>query len=113
MCHVAVIRALSPLNRDANAAILLIDADPPAIPDAGAMGQDIYAGGFPMRPTRFLFALLLIGLAFSLSGCDTGPNGYGTAPPGVSQEEWDAQVAAKRQARRDFYRGPRGGMTGR
>ena len=77
------------------------------------MGQDIYAGGFPMRPTRFLFALLLIGLAFSLSGCDTGPNGYGTAPPGVSQEEWDAQVAAKRQARRDFYRGPRGGMTGR
>lgn len=54
-----------------------------------------------------LFALV------ALSACDLGPNGYGTAPPGVSQADWDRQVEAKRKARRDQYSGPRGGATGR
>ncbi|MBE1284990.1 MAG: hypothetical protein GJ676_16885 [Rhodobacteraceae bacterium] len=57
--------------------------------------------------------VLCIGCLAGLAACDTGPNGYGSAPAGVSQEAWDAQVRAERNARRDFYRGPRGGASGR
>jgi len=50
---------------------------------------------------------VLFVVVFGLAACDAGPNGFGTAPPGVSQDQFDAQVAAKRKARQDFYRGPR------
>lgn len=49
----------------------------------------------------------------ALAACDPGPTGYGTAPAGVSQAQHDAEVQARRQARSDFYSGPRGGATGR
>jgi hypothetical protein len=52
-----------------------------------------------------LAVLALLGLA----ACDPGPTGFGTAPSGISQEDYDARVAADREARRDFYRGPRTG----
>jgi len=48
-----------------------------------------------------------------LAACDPGPTGHGTAPAGVDQADWDRQIAARRQARSDVYRGPRGGATGR
>lgn len=48
-----------------------------------------------------------------LSACEPGPNGKGTAPPGVSQEKYEAQVDAQRKARNAYYRGPRGGASGR
>ena len=52
--------------------------------------------------------LILTLLGFTvLAACDTGPNGFGTAPAGVSQEVYDDAIAAQRQARQDFYRGPR------
>ena len=62
-----------------------------------------------MMPRLVLLATCL-GL---LAACDPGPNGLGTAPPGVSQAEHDAQVAARNKARRTFYSGPRGGASGR
>jgi hypothetical protein len=52
-------------------------------------------------------------LLSALAACDLGPNGLGTAPPGVSQEQFEAEIRARNQARSDFYRGPRGGETGR
>ena len=57
--------------------------------------------------------VLTIAAATVLAACDPGPNGYGTAPAGVSQEAFDAQVEAERRARREFYRGPRGGTASR
>lgn len=61
----------------------------------------------------FKFSVLAVIAAF-LSACDTGPNGFGTAPPGVSQSEWDAQQRAKREAYRKCMSGPRpGGGTER
>lgn len=57
----------------------------------------------------FILTITLLGLA----ACDPGPNGMGTAPPGTSQEAHDAQVAAQREARNAYYRGPRGGASGR
>ena len=51
--------------------------------------------------------VLTITAIMVLAACDTGPNGHGTAQPGVSQEAHDRAVAAQRQARQDFYRGPR------
>jgi len=61
-------------------------------------------------PIRLLvLATILTGLA----ACDPGPNGMGTTPPGVSQKTHDAQVTAKRNARNAYYRGPRGGASGR
>lgn len=60
-----------------------------------------------------LIPLSLLIMSFSLAGCDTGPTGHGTAPPGVSQAEWDQQVAAQRSARRSHFYGPRGGASGR
>ena len=56
-------------------------------------------------------AIVLSSLA--LTACDLGPNGYGTAPAGVSQAEWDTQQAARAKARRQYYAGPRGGASGR
>lgn len=53
--------------------------------------------------------LALVGLA----ACDPGPNGKGSAPPGVSQDAYEAQVVANRNARNAYYRGPRGGASGR
>ncbi|MGR3759774.1 hypothetical protein ACUXV3_06515 [Roseobacteraceae bacterium NS-SX3] len=55
----------------------------------------------------------LAAAAIMLSACDVGPNGYGTAPAGISQAEWDRQQRAEREARRAYYRGPRGGHSGR
>ncbi len=60
-----------------------------------------------IRPLALMIALT------GLAACEPGPNGMGTAPPGVSQESHDAQVAAKREARNAYYRGPRGGASGR
>ncbi len=61
-------------------------------------------------PIRLLFlTITLTGMA----ACDPGPNGMGTAPPGASQNAHDAQVAAQREARSAYYRGPRGGASGR
>lgn len=57
--------------------------------------------------------LFLVSSLVGLSACDVGPNGYGTAPPGVSQADWDRQVKAEREAKRARYQGPRGGATGR
>lgn len=57
-------------------------------------------------------SLLILG-GLTLAACDPGPTGFGTAPPGVSQAQHDAEVQARRQARNEFYRGPRGGATGR
>jgi len=61
-------------------------------------------------------SIRLLALTFTLTGlaaCEPGPSGKGTAPPGVSQEAHDAQVAAQREARSAYYRGPRGGASGR
>ncbi|MCE8554006.1 hypothetical protein KBY29_06785 [Ruegeria pomeroyi] len=63
-------------------------------------------------PNPALLATLMIA-AIALAACDPGPTGYGTAPAGVDQAQWDREIAARRQARSDFYRGPRGGATGR
>ncbi len=49
----------------------------------------------------------------TLGACDVGPNGMGTAPPGVSQQEYEARIAARRKARGAYYRGPRGGTASR
>ncbi|XDA98118.1 hypothetical protein AB1M95_18815 [Sulfitobacter sp. LCG007] len=55
-------------------------------------------------------SLALIVLSPLLIGaCDLGPNGYGTAPPGVSQAEWDAKIATQRKAEYDYIHGNRGG----
>ena len=63
---------------------------------------------------RLVLRLGLICAALAaLPGCDPGPNGYGTAPPGVSQEQFDAEVRARRQAKQSFFNGPRGGASGR
>ncbi|MDW4497991.1 hypothetical protein R5H30_08380 [Sulfitobacter sp. D35] len=58
---------------------------------------------------RRLLLLLILASPILAAGCDTGPNGYGTAPPGTSQAAWDAQKAAERDAYRDYMHGPRGG----
>ncbi len=62
---------------------------------------------------RHSHIVILFCAVFALSACDTGPNGYGTAPAGISQSNWDAKVAAERDARRQYYSGPRGGHSGR
>jgi hypothetical protein len=51
----------------------------------------------------------LVSCTVLLTACDTGPNGYGTAPSGVSQADWDAKIQAQRQAEKDYMHGPRGG----
>ncbi|MFC3616269.1 hypothetical protein ACFORG_21210 [Lutimaribacter marinistellae] len=58
-------------------------------------------------------SVLAVLACLTLMACDVGPTGHGTAPPGVSQTEWDAEVQARRDARRKTYMGPRGGATGR
>ncbi|SPJ30186.1 hypothetical protein [Falsiruegeria mediterranea] len=58
-------------------------------------------------------SVLIVISCFVLTACDVGPNGYGSAPAGVSQAEWDAQIEANRSARRQHYAGPRGGASGR
>lgn len=61
----------------------------------------------------FRLGLLICGATF-LAACDTGPNGFGTAPPGVSQADWDAEQKAKREAFFKCMSGPRpGGESGR
>ncbi len=62
---------------------------------------------------RLSHIVIVLSAAVALSACDTGPNGYGTAPAGVSQSDWDAKVAADRDARHRYYSGPRGGHSGR
>ena len=57
----------------------------------------------------FAFGFALIGLF----ACEPGQNGKGTAPPGVSQEAYEREVSAQRKARSAYYRGPRGGHSGR
>lgn len=63
-----------------------------------------------MSPKRTL-PLALVAVLL-VSACDPGPNGYGTAPPGISQADWDAQVAARRQAKWEYMSGPRPGGAG-
>lgn len=53
----------------------------------------------PLKTAILLCSSLLV------SACDPGPNGYGTAPAGVSQAEWDARVAARSK----YIRGSRPG----
>jgi len=48
-----------------------------------------------------------------LAACEPGPNGLGVAPPGISQEAYEAQIRADREKRSEFYRGPRGGTVSR
>ncbi|SLN55950.1 hypothetical protein TRL7639_02988 [Falsiruegeria litorea R37] len=62
---------------------------------------------------KFPIVTAFVVSSFALASCDVGPNGYGTAPPGVSQADWDAQQAARAKARRQYYAGPRGGASGR
>lgn len=57
--------------------------------------------------------VLGVGALISLSACEPGPNGLGTAPPGMSQEAYERQVAARNASRRSYYSGPRGGASGR
>lgn len=63
---------------------------------------------------RILGLSILVCNAVTLAACDKGPNGFGVAPAGVPQAEWDAEQKAKREA---FYRcmsGPRpGGDSGK
>jgi hypothetical protein len=60
----------------------------------------------------FRLAVLICGATF-LAACDTGPNGFGTAPQGVSQADWDAQQKAKREAFHKCMSGSRpGGGSG-
>ncbi|SEF81216.1 hypothetical protein SAMN05421751_10597 [Jhaorihella thermophila] len=66
----------------------------------------------PRVIARISIAALSVAALAALAACDPGPNGYGTAPPGVSQAEHDARVKAKREARRAYYAGPRGGAAG-
>ena len=56
--------------------------------------------------------LLLAGTLLLAAACDRGPNGYGTAPPGISQADWDAQQEARRQAKYKASQQPNPGGAG-
>jgi hypothetical protein len=62
------------------------------------------------RPYRILAAVLVL---TGLSACEPTQGGAGAAPASASQQSYDSQAAARRSARSAYYRGPRGGHSGR
>jgi len=62
------------------------------------------------RPFRILAAVLVL---TGLSACEPTQGGTGTAPASASQQRVDSQADARRSARSAYYRGPRGGDSGR
>lgn len=69
----------------------------------------------PVAPARNLGrpAAVAVLALLATAACDPGPTGHGAARPGIAQTADDAGIAARRKARQEFYRGPRGGSSGR